>query len=830
MANGNEGKHRHFILEGVTETEPYRSRGGGRSPEPPGRDRAQHGGALRRQMEEIRTAADAAREARQEAGMEEGIGLQVEFESFPDVELAFESLARERSGIELLNVRHEEARTHATVFVPDGKLDHFENLIRDYLVEKRDSRGHVRDNKRLIDAIRQIRAASIRALWTDARDAFPATDEESFWWEVWLPVRRDRQAVVSAFQGRAEAQGMRVAPGLLVFPERTVLLIHASAEQMQRSVPTLDSIAELRRAKETAEFFDSLLPEAQPEWLEELLARIRYPANADEVPHVCLLDTGVNRGHPLIEPSLGASDLHTVEPGWGVDDNDGHGTEMAGLALAGNLTELLDGNDPVELGHRLESVKLLPSGGATGTDPRHHGYLTVEAAARPEVTAPLRPRVFGLAVTARDNRDRGRPSAWSAALDALAADVGGSGASPRLLIVSAGNVPNPDDWNHYPHSNETDGIHDPAQAWNALTVGACTDLVRITEPDAAGYAPIAPGGGLSPFSTTSLIWEKHWPLKPDVVLEGGNAAKGRLGAVWMPSLSLLTTHYRPDGSVVHHNQRHQRGHRARIPAGGPGDGCLSRPVAGNSSCADRAFGGMDRCHEAHVPSRGKTGDEGGPPAPAAAMRVRRSESRPGALECREFLDDGRTGEPESIQARAVQATHASRHAPPQPALAPRRSGKYGRSPGRDAGHPLLLHRAQSIAARGSITLPVRVPRPPLRRQAATRNDRCISQTHQLGGARRGRRSRWRRCGSLLAHRNEPTSSRLAAWRCLAGDRRGACRPGQHRRLSCVGLVENTPRSRTIRSAGKIRPGGRNQGSGDRCRSPCRGGKSDLFAD
>ena len=116
--------------------------------------------------------------------------------------------------------------------------------------------------------------------------------------------------------------------------------------------------------------------------------------------------------------------------------------------------------------------------------------------------------------------------------------------APRLLIVSAGNVPKPGDWNHYPHSNETDGIHDPAQAWNALTVGACTDLVRISEPDAGGYAPIAPKGGLSPFSTTSLIWEKHWPLKPDVVLEGGNAAKDRLGAAWMPSLSLLTTHHR----------------------------------------------------------------------------------------------------------------------------------------------------------------------------------------------------------------------------------------------------------------------------------------------
>ena len=88
----------------------------------------------------------------------------VEFESFPDIDLAFESLARERSGIELLNVRRDGDRTCATVFVPDGKLVHFENLIRDYLAEKRDSIGRPRDNRRLIDAIREIRAASLRAL------------------------------------------------------------------------------------------------------------------------------------------------------------------------------------------------------------------------------------------------------------------------------------------------------------------------------------------------------------------------------------------------------------------------------------------------------------------------------------------------------------------------------------------------------------------------------------------------------------------------------------------------------------------------------------------
>lgn len=93
----------------------------------------------------------------------------------------------------------------------------------------------------------------------------------------------------------------------------------------------------------------------------------------------------------------------------------------------------------------------------------------------------------------------------------------------------------------YPKSNTRDSIHDPAQSWNALTVGAMTNLVNITETDAQHFVPIAPAGGLSPFSTTAQTWEHHWPLKPDVVFEGGNAAKDMLSACRFSSLSLLTT-------------------------------------------------------------------------------------------------------------------------------------------------------------------------------------------------------------------------------------------------------------------------------------------------
>ncbi len=545
MPDQRDNKRKHFILAGFTSTERFVT------PRPsiakqtiPSQNRAIHGTALLGQLDSLKPHFENARNIQQDAGLEDGFGIQVEFESFPDIEIAFESLARERSGIELLNVRFEEQRTYATIFVPDGKLTLFEKLIRDYIEEKKSSNGRVLDHASLVNTIQQIRTASLRALWTDDQHVFPVTDDEIFWWEVWLPIRNDRSATVEYFCRLAEAQGAIVAPGKLEFPERTVLLAYTSAGAMKRSMMAINCIAELRRAKETADFFDSLPPEEQSAWQNDLLGRCQFADTDEQTPYICLLDTGVNNGHPLIAPSLTDSDLHTIEPAWGVDDNDGHGTSMAGLALVGNMTDALSSNDPININHRLESVKILSEDGGNDGDAKHHGYLTVEAVSRPEITEPNRHRVFGMAVTARDYRDRGRPSAWSAALDGLAADVEDVGRNPRLLVVSAGNT-DPNAWMEYPHSNTTDGIHDPAQSWNALTVGAYTNLTRITEPDTNEYEAIAPEGCLSPFSSTSAIWQTNWPLKPDVLFEGGNAAKDTLSALTLPSLSLLTTYHIP---------------------------------------------------------------------------------------------------------------------------------------------------------------------------------------------------------------------------------------------------------------------------------------------
>ena len=540
MDESRTSRRYHFVLSNTSQTEPYTpiTKGGG-DKKIPELDRATHGQTLLGQLSSLKSIANEAKHQQQQAGITSGLGLQIQFSSLPDVELAIKSLSNARAGIELLNVRHDDRHTYATVFVPDGKLDVFERKIQEYIAERKGNKGQALDNKPLINTISEIRNAAFNELWTDDPSALPATEQEPIWWEVWLPIFKDRMSTIHRFRSVAGQIGFGLSADELHFPERSVLLMYGTQEQIQQSMMLLNSVAELKRAKETAELFDSLNPTEQREWIDELLERTQWPL--ENVPHICILDTGINIGHPLLVQSLNVDDLHTNEPAWGVADQAGHGTEMAGLAVWGDLAHSLASSNPVVLTHRLESVKILPHNG--GNIGRHHGNLTLEAVARPEVSAPYRQRVFSMAITAKDNRDQGKPSAWSATLDRLASDVDGEGLIPRLIIVSGGNIDDINAWGGYPFSNSTDSIHDPGQAWNILTVGAYTEKTNITEADTQGYSAVAPFGGLSPFSTTSRTWQKHWPLKPDVVFEGGNVAKNALGPVTIHSLNLLTTHH-----------------------------------------------------------------------------------------------------------------------------------------------------------------------------------------------------------------------------------------------------------------------------------------------
>lgn len=543
MPNQTHDKRPHFVLSNTSEAKPFtaHSAGGGRLLHIPELPRAQHGAFLQSQLQTLKPLAKQAAAIQHDMGLEGGIGLQIQFISQPDIELAFESLANETQHIELLSIRKEGEYTYANVFVPDGKLAHFEKYVAEYLAAKKNKKGNPIDHKTLLNTLSSIRTQAIHGLWVDDL-GLPSDPTEQFWWEVWLAVRGAREQVVSDFRKLASAVGCTVSERRVDFPERTVVIMYGSERQFSQSVMTLNCVAELRRAKETAELFDGMNVKEQQAWKNDLLARTTFPAHADNVPRICLLDSGVNRGHPLLASAMTSDDLHTVEPAWGKDDECNHGTGLAGIAIYGDLTDALATTHAIRVDHLLESVKLTRGEGANAGNNEFHANLFAEAVSRPEVAAPQRSRVFNSAVTATDFRDRGRPSSWSSIVDLLAADAEGGGQFPRLIVLAAGNTKEGVAWITYPASLSTNLIHDPGQAWNALTVGAFTEK---TETEDANIEPVAPFGGLSPFTTTSAAWDRTWPLKPDVVFEGGNVGKNDGFAGILPSLNLLTAHFKP---------------------------------------------------------------------------------------------------------------------------------------------------------------------------------------------------------------------------------------------------------------------------------------------
>jgi len=530
----DNGKHlRHLLVGNTASTEPYSPRGGGPKFRTPYRDRENHAKFLLRQFEAVHQAGRVLAEERAALGFDRKAGLILQFESSPEFELKFESLDLRKKGIQLLSVKEIDNKMFAVCFVPDGKLDYFIKRIEDY--RTKETHKGAPKNRPLVESIEAVRIAAVDALWTDEGDV--PGEEEIAWWEIWL--RSDDELVLSDLRRAAQVAGFELSTESLRFPERIVVTAQATKRQLSTSIRLVNSIAELRKAKETAADFISRPPHEQYALTEELLRRVSVKDDISSA--ACILDTGVTQGHPLLAVALKINDCQAARDDWGADDHNGHGTEMAGLALYGNLVDVLANGSPVEIEHCMESVKILPPIGAT--HPHLYGEVTVRCVQLAEQAAPERSRAFGMAVTA-DGVDQGKPSTWSAAVDSITS--GYIGDRQRLMVVSAGNAPQ-ERWHEHPAGSQAASVQDPGQAWNALTVGAYTELIGLPAPQFANWKVVANRGDVSPFSSTSSSWARPWPIKPEIVLEGGNCAVDPTDnvAYQQDTLSLLTTYSKP---------------------------------------------------------------------------------------------------------------------------------------------------------------------------------------------------------------------------------------------------------------------------------------------
>jgi len=433
------------------------------------------------------------------------MGLQfipMEFDESSEFKMELDRLESESRKIRVLNVVERQGRKRYLVAVPDDQVDYLAAKLTTYRDDVPTEERRPR-NEPLASGISSIADGDLEDYWSDEGEDLPEPKEE-FWWEVWLGDLGDSEVdVEQTFRDEASTQGIRLSEQTARFPERVVILAYTSFEKWQEFPGLLRDLTEFRRANMLTGEFRELAPSDQGEFVARLAERA-IPAGA-HAPAVCLLDTGVNRGHPLLERSLSENETQAWKDEWGAEDHEGHGTELAGLALYGALERALLESDELPLTHRLESVKILPPVGKN--EPPDYGPITVGSMAKAELQSPQRSRVFCLATTSESD-DHWRPTLWSASVDAACSGVD---AQPRRLVVAAAGNLREHKGVDYPQENYMSSIEDPSQAWNVLSVGAYTNFSWPGEPDLKGYECIALPGTLSPASRTSYCWGRDSP-------------------------------------------------------------------------------------------------------------------------------------------------------------------------------------------------------------------------------------------------------------------------------------------------------------------------------
>jgi len=541
MADNNP----HIFLKNIAIYYDFQPRQGFGSDNIPVRNRNQHSNKLLGDFTNTENAIQQIRDERTQNNLRVKSGSYWEFSGKAGYDLMTKSLEDFRKGIRLLNIKTEgdapeSSIIKATVFVPKDKENVYSKKIKDYKDKSKDTKAGNPRNEKLVNSIESIGLASILSLWTDNPSLIPNENQE--WCEVWLYAGGNAEEINVEIQQSCELIDIQLSRQQLTFPERIVRLIRASRAQLMELIEQCDFIAELRLLRETARFWLTENNADQVAWVQNLLQRASFSFPNDI--GICILDTGTNNAHLLLAPVLHDNDKHSVEPAWGSNDHDGHGTLMAGISTYGDLQVLLESQEVVEINHKLSSVKILPPAGQN--DRELYGAITSQGISRSELAAPNRKQVYCMAVTSQEKIYRGRPTSWSSAIDQLA--FGEIEGEKRLIIISAGNVRDDVEYQNYPNSNVSISVEDPAQAWNALTIGAITDKIIITDPAYNGHSPVANIGELSPYSSTSTTWERRkWPLKPDIVLEGGNILKAPDNSIvgCINDFAILSTSRRP---------------------------------------------------------------------------------------------------------------------------------------------------------------------------------------------------------------------------------------------------------------------------------------------
>lgn len=539
----------------ITSVESYEApQRGGIPPAIPPLDPQAHRTRLIAQLNAIEHQVQARAEtARDELATREIVAVRPS----PGATLTPEQLDDTRADARLVGVVPETGTVLLDVANPHlvylrEKVDAFADDTRVREKIERDGTTTVhRDSERAVAPINEIRLATV----DDVRGPRLRTEvlavDRPYWFEIACRggYRRPLSETDSS-RTQIARQLFRITDAIrpldeFVGPEQVYFFVRLTSRQLDVLRTATDCVYEVELAPPALRDL-RLLENVTTRELKEF--SLEPPSS--EAPAVVILDTGIATDHPLLKPAiLSATTAGDVIPS--PEDTYGHGTKMAGIALYRDLGAAIEGGSAVAP-HWLQSSRLLVQPGVgLAADENYEKWpvLTLGAIRSAEGADPRpRDRVFVLAITRtmQDPPLEGlEPTLWSHAVDQIAYHDGHG----RLLVVSAGNA-RYEQWlalaEQHPQLQLSEKIHQPAQAANALTVGAFTNRVILptskeyAETDVVAKLP----GGISPFTSTGIPGSE-WAIKPDVVMEGGNLAiSGTLPDASVPTLSALTTSHR----------------------------------------------------------------------------------------------------------------------------------------------------------------------------------------------------------------------------------------------------------------------------------------------
>ncbi len=397
---------------------------------------------------------------------------------------------------------------NATLFIPNSNKTWFQSKISQYSVTPIEENN--RKNKALVNSIETISAVDLSSFFMNKDDYEFTTNNASVEYEMWIDSDDANQDKIDA---KLDSIGVTYGNRVLVFDSVIVFLIKATKGQLLQIIASIDFISEFRKYHRPSVLTAGSSPSDEEDY--NTLIDETIPVADGQLSRIGVLDTGVNNAHPLISPSLSDERCLSAIVSGNTHDTKNHGTAMASLSLYGDFTDVIYNPHPDPIESDLVSVRILPDDDDGQYTNEMYAVITEDGISQARDNYS---QILCSAVTAKEECTDGTASATSAAIDQT---LYNNGKADSMLLISAGNTVDTQNL-PYPDYLYLSNILDPAQSWNALTVGAYTKKVLISDPEYKNAKIVAPEGGLCPYTSTSKQWGQTI-IKPEILMEGGNA-------------------------------------------------------------------------------------------------------------------------------------------------------------------------------------------------------------------------------------------------------------------------------------------------------------------